>query len=294
MSKRKGEDGGDEHEHPEKKHKGDGDHKGDHGEDGGKKDGCHVEIPVTDMERAKKFYKDTFGFKFTDWQPHYTLFACPNPKSIGGGLYKHTDFATSKPGIIVYLHADDIGKKHDEVFANGGYVYKNSEMIMAGQPAHGACSTICDTEGNFMGVHTIPAPEDTKVRTIEQTVQFKLKPAAVYANFMDAKKHTVFSGEPAEISTEVRGLSKLWGGKVEARNIELEENKLIVQSWRCTDWPTGHFSRLTIELSSKSRGTELKLKHEHVPVDKADSVEKGWYERYWNKFGEGDKTAAKK
>jgi len=289
MSKRKGEDHGDEHS--EKKHKSES--HGEGGEGGGGKDGCHLEIPVADMERAKNFYQDTFGFKYTPWKDDYTLFGCPNPKCIGGGLYKQTDVAPSKPGIIIYLHADDIGKKHSEVFANGGYIYKNSDMIMPGNPKHGACSVFCDTEGNFLGCYTNPAPNNVEVKSFEQTVQFKLKPAAVYANFMDAKKHAEFSKEPAEVSTEERGLSKLWGGHVEARNIELEENKLIVQSWRCKDWPAGHFSRLTIELSSKSRGTELKLKHEHVPADKADSVATGWYERYWNRFGEGDKSAKK-
>jgi predicted enzyme related to lactoylglutathione lyase/uncharacterized protein YndB with AHSA1/START domain len=273
--KRKHEDG---EENSEKKQKGD---------DSGK-DGCHFEIPVADFARAKKFYSSCFNFTFMDWKDSYVMYTCPNPKKLGGGLVKYEGEWPSQPMGIMYLHCDDIGKKFDEIFKAGGLVYTNVKAIDPSNPEHGACGVFQDTEGGFMGCWMPKAGKDVEVKTINQTVNFKLKPAEVYAKFTDSKKHAEFSGEAAEISTDPRGLSTLWGGKVEARNIELEDNKLIVQSWRLTDWPSGHFSKLTIELKSK-RGTELTLKHENVPADKLEKVSNGWYNMYWNKFGEGDK-----
>jgi len=280
MSKRKAEDGD---THAEKKHRTHEGHEEEHN-----KDGCHLEIPVSNMERAKKFYGEVFGFTFTPWKDEYVLFQCPNPKSVGGGLYKSEGFATVKPCIIMYLHAESVTKKLSQVFANGGWVYQNCKQIQPDSD-HGACSTFCDTEGNFLGVYARHGDKDVEVRTIDQTVQFRLKPAAIYKTFTDAKVHADFSGEASEISTDDNGLSKLWGGQVEARNIDLEDNKRIVQCWRCADWPEGHYSRLTIELHGKRGGTELKLRQGNVPAEKFDSVASGWHDRYWKKF-EGTKS----
>jgi predicted enzyme related to lactoylglutathione lyase len=266
----------------------DGGEKKQKTESGEKPESVHFEIPVADFARAKKFYGDAFKFTFMDWKDSYVMYQCPNPKTLAGGLIKYEGEWPEKPLSVMYLHCDDIGKKFDEVFAAGGLIYQNKKAIDPDNLSHGSCAIFQDTEGGFMGLYQRGGGKDTEVKTIKQTVNFKLKPADIYAKFTDAKKHAEFSGEPAEISTEVRGLSSLFGGKILARNIELDGKSLIVQCWRSVDWPAGHFSKLTIQLKSK-RGTELTLTQENVPADKADDIAEGWYKFYWNKFGEGDK-----
>jgi predicted enzyme related to lactoylglutathione lyase/uncharacterized protein YndB with AHSA1/START domain len=252
-----------------------------------KSDNCHFEIAASDFARAKKFYTDLFGFKFTDWN-NYPMFSCPDPKKLGGGLVLYEGVWPDKPISLMYLHCKDIGQKFDDIFRAGGTIYQNQKSIDPSNPDVGAVGTFQDCEGGFMGLWMAKGGKYTEVKTVKQTVNFKLKPSDIYAKFTDSKSHAEFSGAAAEISSEARGYSKLYGGKLETRNIELQPNKKIVQSWRSSDWPVGHFSKLTIELKSK-KGTELVLTHEQIPADRADAIAEGWYTFYWNKFGEGEK-----
>lgn len=41
---------------------------------------------------------------------------------------------------------------------------------------------------------------------------------------------------------------ELFGGNINGEFIELVPNKKIVKSWRCNQWPAGHFSTVTLDL----------------------------------------------
>lgn len=120
------------------------------------------------------------------------------------------------------------------------------------------------------------------VKTISQRVHFEAKPHAVYEALMDAKKHAQFTGGKVTLSRKVGGSFTAYDGYAEGKNIELEKDKLIVQSWRASDWPEGHYSRVTFSMKkSPSGGTMLAFKQENVPADKAKDIEQGWKDYYW-------------
>ena len=125
-----------------------------------------------------------------------------------------------------------------------------------------------------------------KTKTINQTTTFDAGPEVVYGALMDSKKHSEFTGSKAEISKEVGGEISAYDGYIEGKNLELQENKKIVQSWRANDWPEGHWTRVTFSLIRKGKKTQLKFKHEGVPAEFYEDIEKGWIDYYWKPMKE--------
>src|SRR5579872_2345752 len=61
-------------------------------------------------------------------------------------------------------------------------------------------------------------------------------PAKLYELFMNSTKHTAATGMPAKISPKVGGKWLAFGGMILGRNLVLVRNKMIVQSWRSSEW----------------------------------------------------------
>lgn len=122
------------------------------------------------------------------------------------------------------------------------------------------------------------------MKTLRQTVIFKASPKIVYNMLMDSKKHSAFTGAPAKISKRVGGKIIAYDGYVEGKNLELKDGKKIVQKWRGSEWPKGHFSTATFVLEKSGSGTKLIFIQEGVPEDSYAMISKGWKEHYWDKM----------
>jgi len=118
-------------------------------------------------------------------------------------------------------------------------------------------------------------------KTIKQTVEIKADPKEVYDAFMDPKKHAKFTGAKAKISDKVGGKFSVFDGYAEGENLEIEPGKKIVQTWRASDWPEGHLSKITIKLTKMGKGTKLTFTHTGVPEDFFEDIKQGWVEYYW-------------
>ena len=116
---------------------------------------------------------------------------------------------------------------------------------------------------------------------IKQTVLFKAKPHEVYEVLMDSKKHAAFSEAEADISCEVGGEFSAYDGYITGRNEELVADRKIVQLWRGSDWPEGHYSQVVFDLESTPEGTRLSFTHEGVPVEFYEDIKQGWTDFYW-------------
>jgi predicted enzyme related to lactoylglutathione lyase len=108
----------------------------------------HMEIPVTDLNKAKRFYSNLFGWK-VDVMPgmNYALFdtgtSLPN-----GGFNKVDRIGTG--GCLLYIRTDDIEKKLKEIEKAGGKtVTKKTEV-----PQFGWSATFKDIFGNTLGLFT--------------------------------------------------------------------------------------------------------------------------------------------
>jgi predicted enzyme related to lactoylglutathione lyase len=66
----------------------------------------HVEIPVTNMRRAKEWYGKIFGWTFQDFDKSYTLWNAPGGGT-GGGLYL-TKKVPARAAARVYVEVEDV------------------------------------------------------------------------------------------------------------------------------------------------------------------------------------------
>jgi activator of HSP90 ATPase len=122
-----------------------------------------------------------------------------------------------------------------------------------------------------------------KVRTIKQKVVVSATPDEVYDAFVDAKKHSAFTGSKASFDPRVGGEFTAWDGYISGKNLKLEKGKRIVQEWVTTEWPKGYPpSKLELNFRKVEGGTEISMTHSEVPAEQADEIAQGWIDFYWD------------
>ena len=124
------------------------------------------------------------------------------------------------------------------------------------------------------------------MKRIKQRVFFKAKPHEIYEMLMDEKKHSEFTGDKAKISKKVGGKFSAYGKYIEGENLELKKDKIIVQKWRSTDFPKGHYSTVTFEINKNKEGTELIFTQEEVTDEEYEGLKDGWKKFYWEPMKE--------
>jgi activator of HSP90 ATPase len=132
---------------------------------------------------------------------------------------------------------------------------------------------------------------------IEQSVSFpKVKPADLYALFMDSAKHSAATGMPAKVSRKVGGKWSAFGGMIRGKNLALVPGRMIVQAWRSSAWKKADpDSVLVVRFEKSPGGATVSLVHVGVPQHDHDGVTKGWKKYYWEsweKYFAGRKRSA--
>jgi len=120
-------------------------------------------------------------------------------------------------------------------------------------------------------------------KTIVQKVVFKNATASdVYNLYMDSKKHSEVTGAPAKISAKEGAKFSAHGDYITGRNLCIVKDKLIVQSWRASDWKRDDVdSTFAIHLEQKGKDVNLLMTHANVPDKDAPGITKGWRTYYW-------------
>ena len=112
------------------------------------------EIPMTDFERAKKFYETIFDIEMTPLNMmgyEMLMFPSQSPK-IGGALVKSPDHEPSTKGALIYLNANpDLQLVLDKVEKAGGKILSPKTFI---DEETGSMAFIIDSEGNIVGLHS--------------------------------------------------------------------------------------------------------------------------------------------
>lgn len=119
------------------------------------------EIPATDLDRATKFYETLFDVKLTVMDmPQMRMRSFPVENMMndisgavvdGGDFYEPSDTA----GVLIYLNGNpDVQNIIDKVEAAGGKIFMPKTEI---SPEYGNMAIFIDTEGNRIGVHSVPS-----------------------------------------------------------------------------------------------------------------------------------------
>ncbi|MEO8087987.1 MAG: SRPBCC domain-containing protein [Bacteroidota bacterium] len=121
-------------------------------------------------------------------------------------------------------------------------------------------------------------------KTITQKIVFKNQQATeLYKMFLDSKLHSqITGGEEAKITAKEGAKYSAHGGYCFGKSLQLIKGKLIVQSWRASDWSNEEMDS-TFILSFKQQGKNalLTMVHANVPDNQATSLKSGWADFYW-------------
>ncbi|HEY3405330.1 MAG TPA: SRPBCC family protein [Ohtaekwangia sp.] len=104
-------------------------------------------------------------------------------------------------------------------------------------------------------------------------------PQDVYLALTNPLTIQLWSGEPAEMSTEPGTEFSLWDGSIVGRNISFEPNKKIVQQWYFGEQQEE--SIVTIKLHEDSNGTSVELRHTNIPDQDYEDIVEGWNNVYF-------------
>lgn len=111
------------------------------------------------------------------------------------------------------------------------------------------------------------------------------KAATLFELYTNADKHQQVTGASALITDRLGEPFNLYSGFCFGENIDLKKNKLIIQSWRTSDWPDGvDDSIVVIRLVEYGKDTHLYLTHSGLPHTMVDSLRQGWNDFYWKKW----------
>ncbi len=112
------------------------------------------EIPVKDLNKAKRFYESVFGFALnvTEMGPSKMAWfpMTPGAPGAGGTLISADGYTQSQSGTLVYFSVGDINTALKKVTASGG----RTLMEKTGIGEHGFIARFEDCEGNRVALHS--------------------------------------------------------------------------------------------------------------------------------------------
>ena len=124
----------------------------------------HFEIPADNLERARKFYEETFGWQLSDWpmedgsvyvgartvEVDEQTFIPKEPGAINGAIVKRDEYVKT-PQVTVNVPSVD--EYVDKITAKGGQVIKPKHAIGdSNMGVIGYYAYVSDTEGNLLGL----------------------------------------------------------------------------------------------------------------------------------------------
>ena len=117
------------------------------------------EIPTKDLDRAQKFYEEIFGIQMIPLDLEnikMRMFPLDDMMGVGGALCYAEGFynPSLNDGPLIYLNANpDVKLILDKVDAAGGRVVVPKTEI---SPEYGYMGVFIDSEGNRIGLHSVP------------------------------------------------------------------------------------------------------------------------------------------
>ena len=119
-------------------------------------------------------------------------------------------------------------------------------------------------------------------KTIQQKVTFRASPEALFDTYLSTRKHSAATGAKAVMSRSVGGKFMAHAGHLRGRNLAIVPKRLIVQSWRGSNWGKRDLDSILVLVFSQVRGGgRISMVHANIPDANVASITRGWSEYYW-------------
>ena len=117
------------------------------------------------------------------------------------------------------------------------------------------------------------------MKSYKQYYIINAEPEVVFAALTNPATIQLWTGETAEMSTEVNSEFQLWSGNITGKNLEFETGKKIVQEWYFGEQEES--SIVTIILHEHKKGTSAELRHTNIPDEDYADIVDGWNNMYF-------------
>ncbi|KAL8710402.1 MAG: hypothetical protein Q9220_005003 [cf. Caloplaca sp. 1 TL-2023] len=175
---------------------------------------------------------------------------------------------------LIREHGRDI--QHDDTsapFTRHTTTTSSSAAQTNAKPTAKPSST--QTTGNGPSVNTT---------TVNSNEEFRTTASELYTTFTSPERLAAFTRAPPKVfeGAHVGGKFELFGGNVMGEFVELDEPTKIVQKWRLSQWPQGHYSRLEITFDQNERDavTTMRVVWNGVPMGQEEVTKRNWGEYY--------------
>lgn len=116
------------------------------------------------------------------------------------------------------------------------------------------------------------------MKTFKKTFKINAEPSDVYSALTNPYTIELWSGYPAQMSTEPGSEFSLWEGDITGKNIEFIQDKKVVQEWYFGDQPEK--SLVTITISPDRENSQITVEHSNIPDEEFNDIAEGWREYY--------------
>ena len=119
-------------------------------------------------------------------------------------------------------------------------------------------------------------------RTVTLAATLPRSPARLYAMYLSHREHAAFTGAPVKIAARPGAHFEAFGGALTGTILQVVPNRLIVQSWRSTQFAKRDLdSTLVLSFWPDTAGGRIELTHVNVAETDFAGVSEGWSRYYW-------------
>jgi activator of HSP90 ATPase len=116
------------------------------------------------------------------------------------------------------------------------------------------------------------------MKTFKKTFKINAEPSDVYSAVTNPYTIELWSGYPAQMSTEPGSDFSLWEGDITGRNIEFVQDEKVVQEWYFGEQTEK--SIVTITIVPESENSVVTVEHSNIPDEDFNDIAEGWREYY--------------
>jgi activator of HSP90 ATPase len=116
------------------------------------------------------------------------------------------------------------------------------------------------------------------MKTFKKTFKINAEPSDVYSAVTNPYTIELWSGYPAQMSTEPGSEFSLWEGDITGKNLEFVQDKKVVQEWYFGDQVEK--SIVTITIAPGQPNSLVTVEHTCIPDEEFNDIAEGWREYY--------------